>query len=359
MLTLKISLAMIVKDGATYIERCIKSVRNLVDEIVIIDTGSTDNTKEIIEKYPDIILRNFEWNNDFSAARNFSIENTTGDYVLVLDSDEYIVSGSRDELEFITSKTSIGRIRICSNYKIKDEIYTSSAYISRFFPRNLRYAGIIHEQLVSDLPRTKMNISVNHDGYMETNKSIRNIPLLKEAIRLNPKDPYYLFQLGKELRISERFEESFYYLMMSYEIINKTAPYYEELILELINSGKECGKKELLEIIDQNEYKLMNVSDFQFAKGLFYLNHCITYPTEASIYIKKIEASFLNAISKNMGYKEYVQGTSSYLATYNLGLYYELFGDIEKAIYYFKLSKEYGYLPAKKRLENNYNKLLF
>ncbi|MGG4411271.1 glycosyltransferase family 2 protein, partial [Niallia taxi] len=86
---LSVSLCMIVKNEESVLDRCLASVAHLVDEVIIVDTGSTDKTKEIASKYTSKIF-DFEWINDFSAARNFAAEQATGDWILVLDADEYI-----------------------------------------------------------------------------------------------------------------------------------------------------------------------------------------------------------------------------------------------------------------------------
>lgn len=82
-----ISLAMIVRNESKYIERCINSVRGLVDQMVIVDTGSVDGTIELLHKN-GVVPSSFEWCNDFSAARNESLKYCVGDWILVLDADE-------------------------------------------------------------------------------------------------------------------------------------------------------------------------------------------------------------------------------------------------------------------------------
>src|SRR5690606_22915077 len=84
-----ISLCMIVRNEERVLDRCLSSVNNLVDEIILVDTGSTDNTQEIAKKYTKNIYH-FEWINDFSAARNFAADKATGEWILVLDADEYV-----------------------------------------------------------------------------------------------------------------------------------------------------------------------------------------------------------------------------------------------------------------------------
>lgn len=86
---MKISLCMIVKDEESVLSRCLDSVKDCVDEIVIADTGSTDRTRNIAERYTDKIF-SYPWNDDFAAARNFAFSKAEGDYLLWLDADDYI-----------------------------------------------------------------------------------------------------------------------------------------------------------------------------------------------------------------------------------------------------------------------------
>ena len=90
-----ISLCMIVKNEEKVIERCLRSAKNLVDEIVIVDTGSTDKTKEIVHRYTDKVY-DFKWCDDFSKARNFSFSKATKEYILWLDADDVILKEDRE-----------------------------------------------------------------------------------------------------------------------------------------------------------------------------------------------------------------------------------------------------------------------
>lgn len=92
-----ISLCMIVKNEENILARCLNSVKDLVDEIIIIDTGSTDNTKEIAKKFTDKVF-DFNWINDFSSARNYSFSKATMDYILWLDADDVILP--EDQVKF-------------------------------------------------------------------------------------------------------------------------------------------------------------------------------------------------------------------------------------------------------------------
>ncbi len=105
-----ISLCMITKNEAALIEDCLLSVKGLVDEIIIVDTGSTDKTIEIARRFTDKIYE-FRWIDDFSAARNESLKNATGDWILVLDGDEVLPQESKEKM-----RTAIASGEYCAYF---------------------------------------------------------------------------------------------------------------------------------------------------------------------------------------------------------------------------------------------------
>lgn len=349
---IKISLALITKNEQENIQICLNSIGCLADEIVVVDTGSTDSTLEILAKQPRVKLFQFEWKNDFSKARNYAIDQCTGDYILVLDADEYITFGKRSELEKVVKQNQIGRIKIVSKFKKDGEEFEASSYISRFFPNSVRYKGAIHEQINSNLPRVDMKLTVSHNGYLDKDKSARNIPILLKELEKHPNDAYLHYQLGKEYRLSKNFKESWAHLQKAYELVAIREAYYNKLILELLQTGKELVDKDTFSVIQENEQILNNVTDFHFYKGLFYLDYCLKHLNEAIPLLPKIEESFTACleISKKK-HIEYLSGTGSFLALYNLGVYHEAIGSMVKAKRYYMESARFGYEPAKKRLE--------
>lgn len=94
------SLCMIVKNESDILERCIDSIKDLMDEIIIVDTGSTDNTVEIAKKYTDKVYH-FDWVDDFSKARNFSFSKATMDYIYCADADEYLDKENHEQLRIL------------------------------------------------------------------------------------------------------------------------------------------------------------------------------------------------------------------------------------------------------------------
>jgi glycosyltransferase involved in cell wall biosynthesis len=96
--TAKVSLTMIVKNEQENISACLESVRDLFDEIVVVDTGSTDRTKEIAREFGAKVF-DFEWVDDFAAARNEALARATGDYAFWLDADDVVDPDQREKLQ--------------------------------------------------------------------------------------------------------------------------------------------------------------------------------------------------------------------------------------------------------------------
>ena len=96
-----LTLSMIVKNEEKYLRDCLESVKNIVNEIVIVDTGSTDKTKDIAKNYNAKIIE-LEWQNDFSFARNIALKNSTCDWILYLDADERLNENSLNEIKKLT-----------------------------------------------------------------------------------------------------------------------------------------------------------------------------------------------------------------------------------------------------------------
>lgn len=138
---ISISLCMIVKNEQEVLDRCLSSVKDLVDEIIIVDTGSTDSTKQIAKKYTKKIY-NFKWIDDFSAARNFSFSKATKDYIMWLDADDVIFKKDRQNLKII--KTTLDKTIdiVMMKYNMgfdKDNNPSLSYYRERLLSRKKQY----------------------------------------------------------------------------------------------------------------------------------------------------------------------------------------------------------------------------
>ena len=147
---MKISLCMIVKNEELVLERCLNSIKDAVDEIVIVDTGSTDKTKEIAFKFTDKVY-DFEWIDDFAAARNFAFSKATKEYIYTADADEMIDEVNRKKFMQL-KKVLLPEIEIVQMLYLTDMRYnTTENYKRDLRPklykrlRNFTWINPIHE----------------------------------------------------------------------------------------------------------------------------------------------------------------------------------------------------------------------
>ena len=207
---LPISVCIIAKNEEKYIEECLKKLKPYGFEIVVVDTGSTDRTKEIASRYADKVV-DFTWINDFSAARNFCAQQATNNWILSIDCDEYIEKIDIKVLRILLQQKAkqVGVIRMknlqCS--EAGDIIYRVCD-LPRLYNRNYyRYDKPIHEQIIpikgdsDSLDGFLMPMEVIHHGYAikgddMVKKQERNLEILYAGLKDEPEFPYYFFQIG-------------------------------------------------------------------------------------------------------------------------------------------------------------------
>jgi len=223
-LNLKLSLCMIVKDEAKNLGDCIHPVKPVVDEIIVVDTGSTDGTQEIARELGAKVF-NFPWCDDFSAARNESIRQATGDYIMWLDADDRVDETEVRKIELL--KKSFPRKRdeaydaiVTSHSPIEG---TTHFYQMRIFPRVERglFEGRIHEQVVYNLQRLGVQripteIRIRHSGYVDLKtiqqKSERNLNILRKELETNPENLLLHFYTGRTLAGMGRQMEAVFHM---------------------------------------------------------------------------------------------------------------------------------------------------
>lgn len=219
-----LALVMIVKNEERSLAHCLEQVRGLVDKIYITDTGSTDRTKEIAKSF-GAIVSDFVWEQDFSTARNFALAQSDCDWNLVLDADEYLLEGSRKELEtFMENPKQLGAIERMDAYMEiaadgSQEVSYAYCYTPRLFPKGVGYTGKIHEQPDSKLPIFPLPLLFEHDGYLQDGKAERNLAILLEEVKQNPRDSYFLFQTAQTLRGLKRHKEACKYYAKFYQYV--------------------------------------------------------------------------------------------------------------------------------------------
>lgn len=352
---LPISVCIIAKNEEQYIEECLRRLRVYDWEIIVVDTGSTDRTVEIARKYTSNVFH-FDWVNDFSAARNYSISKASHDYILVVDCDEYLEKDENtdDLINHLTEKImpqQVGMLTLFSPFidSADDSSSIIQDQIARFFHKKYtHYQGSIHEQLAAINNDTLHFVSIPlrfyHAGYstlaIKKEKTARNIPLLEAELKANGPDPYLLFQLGQS-----------YFGLMNYE---QALPYYEEALAMDVNEHEEYVQT----LVESYGYCLLNLkqyekalelegiysifskrADFVFLMGLIYMNNALFQDAISAF----LEATSISAYS--------VDGVNSYKAYYNVGVIYECTGNIHEAFLYYKKCGDYS--PALERLKRS------
>ncbi|MFC4777807.1 glycosyltransferase [Paenibacillus sp. GCM10023252] len=283
-----ISLCMIVKDEQEVLGRCLESVKDLVDEIIIVDTGSSDQTIEIALTYTSKVYT-FKWIDDFAAARNESIKYATGKWILILDADEFILKEDHDDLRiFLLQQTnthptlySVRVINYLGAGQDTSQIMDSSA--ARIFPnyKGLYYEGSLHEQLTAGtVPVRYLSypLSVHHDGYIETTvikkqKTERNLSILeKNKQQLMMNEAYYNFILGNEYKkMDSSIAMAINMYSRSLSMTKDTDSWYHHLLISYITlemkvENYEAAYQLLLDAIQLNP----NISEYYCMLGILY-----------------------------------------------------------------------------------------
>ena len=256
----RLTAVMIVKNEAAHIERCLRSVAPVADEIVVVDTGSTDGTPEIIAGLGlNVKLGSFAWCNDFGAARNAALELATGDWALWIDADEQLQEEGQGEVRQALIRPQFGgfylRIVNYTGDGLDTSTYTHSAM--RLFQRlpGVRFEGRVHEQVVDtvedrDLPNGNLgSATLLHYGYkpseMEAKgKHERFLTMLEREVRENPQDAFQWFNLANAYTVSGRLTEAAHSGRHAVNLSDDKAPYIALAYQLLANALTHTGKPE-------------------------------------------------------------------------------------------------------------------
>jgi tetratricopeptide (TPR) repeat protein len=239
----KVSLTMIVKDEEANLPTCLKTVADLVDESVIVDTGSTDRTREIAAGFGARVL-GFEWVDDFSAARNESVRHATGRWILWFDADEWLDDENRRRL-----RTLLAGLGDENCGYVMQQLCTGQAALAgppgsvdkaipqvRLF-RNLpgiHWEHRVYEQIVGSVRRAggdlrQTDVVIQHPGYedpeVHRSKIGRNMRLAHLELAEHPQGPYVLYIIGSFHQQLGEYEESLTYLRRCLHTLRPGASY--------------------------------------------------------------------------------------------------------------------------------------
>jgi glycosyltransferase involved in cell wall biosynthesis len=287
-----LTIGMIVKNESKILGETLKALNNLRKnvkcELIIVDTGSDDNTVEIAKEYADEI-RYFEWNGDFSDARNESLRDAKGDWFMYIDADETF-ENTDDIEEFFNSpehlKYNFGSF-IVRNYT-KNDLYSDflAPRLTRVF-NDTKFTGSIHESLNMSPPTYYFKSFAHHRGYEGTNlqkKNSRNITNLLHEHAQNPNDVRVIHLLTEAYRMVD-LNAGLNYALMGLEISKNTnneiyvAVYRAEIcyIYLRMNDSKKAyeASKEYAAIYDKNKTEYCILTDIYAIYGIAanYLDH--------------------------------------------------------------------------------------
>ena len=219
---MSLSIFIIVRNEEKHLERCLSSIRDSADEIIVVDTGSTDGTKEIAFRYGSQVYE-YEWKNDFADARNYALSKCSKDWVLYIDADEELDKKSIPELKRLTAgkdKAAYYVKIISKNESIENEEVTDFIRLFRNTPE-AKFSYRVHEQIIHSLNSAgykilNSRIFVNHYGYNinkedKKNKALRNINIMLEDHK-KERTGVYAYYLGLSYKILEDYETAIIYL---------------------------------------------------------------------------------------------------------------------------------------------------
>ena len=315
-----LSIGMIVKNESRCLEKCLNALtplRNAIPcELVIADTGSTDNTKEIAAKYADTLF-DFPWVNDFSKARNAVMDRCKGKWFITIDADEYLESSPDELVALVTNESNLKyscATFVKRNYSsvTLQGMYNdfSAVRIVRLLPQ-VRYSGAIHEKLNNvDLNKciSLPNTIFAHDGYatidsnLSKQKAERNLKLLEIEYKKNPDDATVILQLLESAHISknEKYKKST--LGMNFiKKLNKNSSDWKYIAPAIARKALQYAVMEsFIETSEWFDWVFKNLSDslFTLTDGTYlYTQFC--YQKEDYISAEKYGNIYSDNIKRN------------------------------------------------------------
>lgn len=350
-----ISLCMIVRNEERHITSALTSAKHLVDEMVVVDTGSTDDTIGKAKEFGAKIY-SFPWRKDFSAARNFGLTKAAGSWIFVLDADERVEDHTGGKIrKSLPSVPEDGFYVPIYNYLNAwgEILHTHGLRLFRNNPQ-YRFRGKIHEQVLPSILELNSqaqigwaDLTIHHLGYREEeftaqDKAKRNLEILLGQPAKN--DPFYCLNLGTEYLRLKKYSEAEAHLKKGWELAKRSgASYVHWLLLRLIACLHWQGKnQEAINFCQQGLKMFPDYPDLYYYYGVCLAKHGDT--AQASHVL-------LTGLGRGNDARNYISraGSGSYLNLYLLGQITEQNGQFEQALDYyvqaFKLQPENGKYP--------------
>lgn len=272
-----LSVCIIAKDEEKNISRCLKSVKDIADEIIVVDTGSFDKTVAIAKDFNAKVV-NFKWCNDFSAARNKSLDMATKDWILYLDCDESLdITQTEDFKNKLNNTSNVGFCLKLIN--IIDNSLCVGPYILRVIKNGegFRFNGRIHEQILPSIYKKyssdyieNLEFNLYHYGYdlsldEAITKNRRNLDIL-QSFNESEKDGFYYYNLANQYFVSSDFHRAIKYYDKAFRYDDNAVGYRVYIPPNVIKCYYDLGY--YLAAIDRAEEYLEVYTDY---KDLYFL----------------------------------------------------------------------------------------
>ncbi|WP_227763796.1 glycosyltransferase [Zhaonella formicivorans] len=239
-----VSLCMIAKDEEEMILKSIKSVQHLVEEIIVVDTGSQDRTPELAAQ-AGALLFHYPWNQNFAHAKNYALEQASSEWILVLDCDEVLQDVSTQEFARLLSCQEVEGFFLQIKSFLGDGQEVAWDQAVRLFRNKpeYRFRGAIHEQVTSSILEgnrgrglVQAPLIINHYGYLDTqlrkkDKFKRNTLIIKRELIRQPDDPFLLYCLALEHYQRDEVDAGLVCLEKAIKLMRGTEGYFQDAIL--------------------------------------------------------------------------------------------------------------------------------
>ncbi len=304
-----LTIGMMVKNEEKHLEECLEAltpIREALDsELVIVDTGSTDNTVKIAKQFTEKVYFH-EWNDNFSEMRNTVISYAKGDWYFSLDGDE-VINNPEGFIDFFKSgkyKKYNTALVIQKNYNdIEKNLFALDA-VPRVFKNenNFHFEGAIHNQPQYKKPIYELNTILDHYGYISNDNELmeekfkRTSAILKKELEKNPQNIYYWFQLSRSYTMHGDLKDALEAIRTAYEIVKKQEN-YQKYISVFIQLTKIYYMIEKYKKVEEIAKKAIDIKDGYL--DIYY------YLAESQYYLNKKRKSLQN-------FKKYIELVNNY-----------------------------------------------
>lgn len=348
---MKLSIGMMVKNESKYLRKCLESLKPIRDaiesELIIVDTGSTDNTVEIAKEFTDKVYFH-KWNSDFSEMRNITLKYCTGEWFFYIDGDE-IVSNPNGILQFFNSneikKYNTAGITIKSfTSSDNNEEFTAFTAVRIFKKdKDFHFEGAIHNQPIWKKPLIKLNFELEHYGYINNDKELmakkflRTSNILKNELEKNPENIYYIYQLAVSFAMHGDLEEALETIEKAYNLVklkrldlNKYM-YVSIFLAKMYLTNSKFREVETICLEATKEEGFYIDLYYYLAKAQFAI-----YKNEEAIetyntYLKKLEDFNNFKVADDLSIIDYTLGRHDY-ACFDMATLYERIEKYEEAL---------------------------